>query len=126
MSCMRTGGFRAGSRRRGCGRCPRPRPPSPRLPSLITRHGSDLRLALGSPLGKRLFRAVAARASAITAVSSWLARGAADIGGGSAPVVAPMPVLTNLFFPDHTREPQRLLFVGKLSPQKGLDRLLRA
>jgi glycosyltransferase involved in cell wall biosynthesis len=96
------------------------------LPYLITLHGSDLRLALGSPLGKRLFRAVAAGASAITAVSSWLARGAADIGGGAAPVVAPMPVLTDLFFPDHTREPQRLLFVGKLSPQKGLDRLLRA
>jgi glycosyltransferase involved in cell wall biosynthesis len=37
-----------------------------------------------------------------------------------------MPVLTDLFFPAHTREPRRLLFVGKLSPQKGLDRLLRA
>jgi glycosyltransferase involved in cell wall biosynthesis len=96
------------------------------LPYLITLHGSDLRLALGSPLGKRLFRAVAARSSAMTAVSSWLARGAADLGGRVAPIVAPMPVLTDLFFPDHTREPRRLLFVGKLSPQKGLDRLLRA
>ena len=96
------------------------------LPYLITLHGSDLRLALGSALGKRLFRSVAARASAITAVSSWLARGAADIGGGPTPVVAPMPVLTDLFFPDQTREPRRLLFVGKLAPQKGLDRLLRA
>jgi glycosyltransferase involved in cell wall biosynthesis len=96
------------------------------LPYLITLHGSDLRLALGSSLGERLFRAVAARASAITAVSSWLARGAAGVGGGAAPIVAPMPVRTDLFFPDHTREPRRLLFIGKLSPQKGLDRLLRA
>jgi glycosyltransferase involved in cell wall biosynthesis len=96
------------------------------LPYLITLHGSDLRLALGSPLGRRLFRAVASRAGAITAVSTWLARGAADIGGGQTPVVAPMPVLTDLFFPDQTREPGRLLFVGKLSAQKGLDRLLRA
>ncbi|MFL5607046.1 MAG: glycosyltransferase family 4 protein [Gemmatimonadaceae bacterium] len=96
------------------------------IPYLITLHGSDLRLALGSPLGARLFRAVASRASAITAVSSWLARGAADIGAGPSPIVAPMPVLTELFFPDQTREPGRLLFVGKLSAQKGLDRLLRA
>lgn len=96
------------------------------LPYVVTLHGSDLRLALGSRLGRRLFRAVAARASAITAVSSWLARGAADIGSSPAPIVAPMPVLTDLFFPDDTREPSRLLFVGKLSPQKGLDRLLRA
>jgi glycosyltransferase involved in cell wall biosynthesis len=96
------------------------------LPYLITLHGSDLRLALGSRLGKRLFRAAATGASAITAVSSWLARGAADIGGGAVPVVAPMPVLTDLFFPDETRDQRRLLFVGKLSPQKGLDRLLRA
>jgi glycosyltransferase involved in cell wall biosynthesis len=96
------------------------------LPYLITLHGSDLRLALGSRLGKRLFRAAATGASAITAVSSWLARGAADIGGGAVPVVAPMPVLTDLFFPDETRDQRRLLFIGKLSPQKGLDRLLRA
>lgn len=96
------------------------------LPYLITLHGSDLRLALGSSFGRRLFRGVAAGASAITAVSSWLARGAADIAGRPMPIVAPMPVLTDLFFPDRTREPRRLLFVGKLSPQKGLDRLLRA
>jgi glycosyltransferase involved in cell wall biosynthesis len=96
------------------------------LPYAVTLHGSDLRLALGSPLGKRLFHSVAKRASAITAVSTWLARGAADIGGGPAPVVSPMPVLTDLFFSDDSREPRRLLFVGKLSAQKGLDRLLRA
>jgi glycosyltransferase involved in cell wall biosynthesis len=97
-----------------------------RRPYLITLHGSDLRLAIGSPFGRRLFRSVASRASAITAVSSWLARGAADIGGGPPPVVAPMPVLTGLFRPDDSRDRHRLLFVGKLSAQKGLDRLLRA
>jgi glycosyltransferase involved in cell wall biosynthesis len=96
------------------------------LPYLITLHGSDLRLALASRVGRRLFRSVATRASAITAVSSWLARGAADLGGGPTPVVAPMPVLTDLFFPGESRERGRLLFIGKLSAQKGLERLLQA
>ena len=37
-----------------------------------------------------------------------------------------MPVLTDLFFPGGARDARRLLFIGKLSAQKGLDRLLRA
>jgi glycosyltransferase involved in cell wall biosynthesis len=96
------------------------------VPYLVTMHGSDLRLALASPLGKRLFRTVARESAALTAVSSWLARGALALGAGPAPVVSPMPVLTELFFADGTRDARRLLFVGKLSAQKGLDRLLRA
>jgi glycosyltransferase involved in cell wall biosynthesis len=97
-----------------------------RLPYVTTMHGSDLRLALGSALGRRLFRSVARDSAAVTAVSSWLARGAAEIGVVPAPTVSPMPVLTELFFPGESRERTRLLFVGKLSAQKGLDRLLRA
>jgi glycosyltransferase involved in cell wall biosynthesis len=95
-------------------------------PYIVTLHGSDIRIALGSPVGRRLFRSVARPSAAITAVSSWLARGAATLAESPAASVAPMPVLTDLFFPDRTREPRRLLFVGKLTPQKGLDRLLRA
>lgn len=94
---------------------------------VITLHGSDLRLALDSSWGRRLFRAVALHASRITAVSAWLAQGAEEIATGLDVVVAPMPVSTSLF--EHataTREARRLLFVGKLAPQKGLDRLLRA
>jgi glycosyltransferase involved in cell wall biosynthesis len=42
------------------------------------------------------------------------------------PVVAPMPVISDLFHPGGAREPGRLLFVGKLTEQKGLHHLLRA
>jgi glycosyltransferase involved in cell wall biosynthesis len=95
-------------------------------PYLLTLHGSDIRLALGSAPARRLFGAVARHSSAVTAVSSWLARGARELAPTASVSVAPMPVLTDLFFPDDRRDPRRLLFVGKLSPQKGLDRLLRA
>jgi glycosyltransferase involved in cell wall biosynthesis len=97
-----------------------------RTPYLLTLHGSDIRLALGSPIARRLFGAVARRSAAVTAVSSWLARGARELAPETPVAVAPMPVLTDLFFPAEPRDRQRLLFIGKLSPQKGLDRLLRA
>lgn len=96
------------------------------LPYVTTLHGSDLRLATTVPFGRRLFGHVAARAGAVTAVSSWLARGAESIAPGCAVAVAPMPVLTDLFHSGGTREPDLLLFVGKLTEQKGLARLLRA
>ena len=62
----------------------------------------------------------------MTAVSTWLARGAEELAPGHAVTVVPMPVLTDLFHPDGSREPDLLLFVGKLTEQKGLARLLRA
>ncbi|MDB4899783.1 MAG: hypothetical protein JWN53_1591 [Gemmatimonadetes bacterium] len=95
-------------------------------PYVVTLHGSDIRLAVGSALGRRLYGGVARQAAAITAVSSWLARGAEALVSSGEVVVAPMPVLADLFFSDATRDPRRLLFVGKLTTQKGLDRLLRA
>jgi glycosyltransferase involved in cell wall biosynthesis len=97
-----------------------------RLPYLVTLHGSDVRIALGSPVGRGLFRSVAGTSFIVTAVSSWLARGARAVASGARVEVAPMPVLTDLFFAAGPRDSRRLLFVGKLSPQKGLDRLLRA
>jgi glycosyltransferase involved in cell wall biosynthesis len=95
-------------------------------PYVVTLHGSDIRLAVGSGLARRLFRGVVRHSAAMTAVSSWLARGARDLAGDLAVTVAPMPVLADLFFADDSRDAGQLLFVGKLSPQKGLDRLLRA
>jgi glycosyltransferase involved in cell wall biosynthesis len=95
-------------------------------PYVVTLHGSDVRLAVGSGVARRLFHAVVTRSAAITAVSTWLARGARELAGDVAVTVAPMPVLADLFFADGSRDADRLLFVGKLSPQKGLDRLLRA
>jgi glycosyltransferase involved in cell wall biosynthesis len=97
-----------------------------RLPFVTTLHGSDLRLATSFPFGRRLFAHVARRASAVTAVSSWLARGAEELAPGRAVSVAPMPVLADLFQPDGAHEGDLLLFVGKLTEQKGLARLLRA
>lgn len=97
-----------------------------RLPFVTTLHGSDLRLATSFPFGRRLFAHVARRASAMTAVSSWLARGAEALAPGRTIPVAPMPVLTDLFEAGGPHESDLLLFVGKLTEQKGLARLLRA
>ena len=96
------------------------------LPFVTTLHGSDLRLATSFPFGRRLFAHVARRASVVTAVSSWLARGAEELAPGLAVSVAPMPVLADLFQPGGAHEQDLLLFVGKLTEQKGLARLLRA
>jgi len=96
------------------------------LPFVTTLHGSDLRLASSFPMGPALFRQVAGRARAITAVSTWLARGAEELAPAQTVTVAPMPVLSGLFHPGLSRERDLLLFVGKLTEQKGLARLLRA
>jgi glycosyltransferase involved in cell wall biosynthesis len=96
------------------------------LPFVTTLHGSDLRLATTFPFGRRLFSRVAREGRAMTAVSTWLARGAEELAPGRSVTVAPMPVLTDLFHPGDARESDVMLFVGKLTEQKGLARLLRA
>jgi glycosyltransferase involved in cell wall biosynthesis len=96
------------------------------IPFVTTLHGSDLRLATTFPFGRGLFARVARKGRAMTAVSAWLARGAEALAPGREVSVAPMPVLTELFHPGGSREPDLLLFVGKLTEQKGLARLLRA
>ena len=63
---------------------------------------------------------------AMTTVSSWLAREAQQLRPGFDERVMPMPVLGALFHPGDAREEDRMLFVGKLSEQKGLARLLSA
>ena len=97
-----------------------------RLPFVTTLHGSDLRLATTFPFGRGLFARVAREGRAMTAVSTWLARGAEQLAPGRSVTVAPMPVLTDLFHPGDARESDLMLFVGKLTEQKGLARLLRA
>ncbi len=96
------------------------------IPFVTTLHGSDLRLATTFPFGRALFARVAREGRAMTAVSTWLARGAEELAPGRQVTVAPMPVLTDLFHPGASREPDLMLFVGKLTEQKGLARLLRA
>lgn len=95
-------------------------------PYVVTLHGSDIRLAMGSGLARRLFASVARHAAAMTAVSSWLADGARELSPRTSVDVSPMPVRTELFEPGGMRDPERLLFIGKLTEQKGLARLLRA
>jgi glycosyltransferase involved in cell wall biosynthesis len=96
------------------------------VPFVVTLHGSDIRLADSFPGGHSLFRKVASRAGAVTAVSTWLARDAERLAPATRVSVAPMPVLSDLFHPGDGREGDLLLFVGKLTEQKGLARLLRA
>ena len=95
-------------------------------PLVTTLHGSDVRLARSIAMSRAAFRHVLQRSAATTAVSQWLAHEAQSIVSASTPVVAPMPVATDLFSPGGQRDVNALLFVGKLSKQKGLDLLLQA
>jgi glycosyltransferase involved in cell wall biosynthesis len=98
-----------------------------RLPVVTTLHGSDVRLASGVIGARTLYARVAARSSIVTAVSTWLASQASALSPDVPPPrVAPMPVDVRLFSPNGTRSPNRLLFVGRLTAQKGVDMLLRA
>ena len=96
------------------------------VPMVTTLHGSDLRLAQQVTIAMRLFRHVARRSTVMTTVSSWLKDAAQVLAPDVQPVVAPMPVLPDLFRPGGRRERNRLLFVGKLNEQKGITHLLRA
>jgi glycosyltransferase involved in cell wall biosynthesis len=95
-------------------------------PYIVTSHGSDLRLARSVPGAAVLYRLVSRQASAMTTVSSWLADESRRLDPACQPIVAPMPVVSELFHPGDTRIANRLLFVGKLTEQKGLHHLLRA
>jgi glycosyltransferase involved in cell wall biosynthesis len=98
-----------------------------RLPLVTTLHGSDVRLATKIGPARPLFARVAARSSVMTAVSTWLASQASALAPNVAlPRVAPMPADVELFSPGTTRIPNRLLFVGRLTAQKGVDLLIRA
>ncbi|MEX2180114.1 MAG: glycosyltransferase family 4 protein [Gemmatimonadaceae bacterium] len=95
------------------------------VPYVVTMHGSDIRLARAAGAAT-VFRSVSGRAAAMTTVSGWLARETRLLDPASAPVVAPMPVVADLFHPGGVRATNRLLFIGKLTEQKGLHHLLRA
>jgi glycosyltransferase involved in cell wall biosynthesis len=95
-------------------------------PLVTTLHGSDVRLARTVAMSRPAFRHVMQHSAAVTAVSRWLATEAAEVVSTPAPVVAPMPVATDLFSPNGSHRGNRLLFVGRLNKQKGIEVLLHA
>jgi len=96
------------------------------IPVVTTLHGTDVRLARTVGVAKPLFSHVLKHSAAVTTVSRWLQAETEALAPGNDPVVAPMPVATQLFSPNAVRGGNRLLFVGRLSAQKGLEHLLRA
>jgi glycosyltransferase involved in cell wall biosynthesis len=97
-----------------------------RRPLVTTLHGTDVRLARSVATSRPLFRHVLRHSAAITTVSTWLSREVKRLVPSSNPEVLPMPAATDTFVPGQGREKARLLFVGRLTPQKGVDHLLRA
>lgn len=89
------------------------------VPLVITSHGTDLRLLERTPAAAPLARYAFRRADAVTCVSSWLAAIARPFTPRQ-PIVAPMPADTAVFVPGGQRSRERILFVGRLSEQKGI------
>lgn len=96
-------------------------------PVVITLHGSDVRLARKFGPARRAYARVANRAARVTAVSRWLCTQARDMAPDVPCAVAPMPVASELFAPPAPGASREgVLFVGRLTAQKGLESLLRA
>lgn len=96
-------------------------------PLVTTLHGSDIRLARAVALSRPAFRHVLHHSAVVTAASPWLASEAQNLVSAPRPVVAPMPAATELFSPDGARRRgDRLLFVGRLNRQTGVELLLHA
>jgi glycosyltransferase involved in cell wall biosynthesis len=95
-------------------------------PLVTTLHGTDVRLARAVAFARPGFRHVLQHSTIVTAVSNWLATEANQLVSQPCPIVAPMPVATELFSPDGVPRTNRLLFVGRLNRQKGIEMLLDA
>lgn len=96
-----------------------------RVPLVTTSHGTDLRLLEKTGGAAPLARYVFTRSAAVTCVSGWLA-GIARPFTRDEPIVAPMPAETDLFVPGGERIAGRLLFVGRLTEQKGIAHAIEA
>lgn len=96
------------------------------IPLITTLHGTDVRLARDVRAVRPVFRSVMRRSAVVTTVSNWLAVQARLVSPGTPIEVAPMPVNTARFAPGKRRDPTRVLFVGRLTEQKGIQYLIRA
>lgn len=96
------------------------------IPLVTTLHGTDVRLARSVGVARPLFGHVLKHSAAVTTVSKWLKEETEAIVPSVSPMVAPMPVATELFEPGEQRDDSRLLFVGRLNEQKGAEHLLHA
>ncbi|MCC7196113.1 MAG: glycosyltransferase [Gemmatimonadaceae bacterium] len=97
----------------------------PRSPTVVTLHGSDVRLAARSALAPKLMRFACRRAAAVTAVSTWLASEAQRIAAVNVAAIAPMPVEDAAPGTSAPRT-KSVLFVGRLNEQKGARDVLDA
>lgn len=98
-----------------------------KCPVVLTLHGSDVRLARTLAPARALYATVARRAATVTAVSAWLSREAQHMAPDVPCEVARMPVDAARFTPPPDDAPREgVLFVGRLTAQKGVDRLLAA
>lgn len=98
-------------------------------PLVTTMHGSDVRLAGTVPAARSAMRYVLTRSASVTAVSGWLASEARRIVPEVVPVIAPMPADTVLFGAQDTKfrgSRSKLLYVGRLNSQKGIEHAIRA
>jgi glycosyltransferase involved in cell wall biosynthesis len=90
-------------------------------PYVVQLWGTDAELARRLP---RLFRPLVRRARAVLVASEHLAGAARELGAREVRVVpSPVAVPAEVGEPD---EPPHVLFVGRLSPEKGIDEFLAA
>lgn len=97
-------------------------------PFVVTMHGTDVALVRKVPGARRVMGAVLRRAAGVTAVSTYLADEAAAATGTprDAIAVTPMPLVGAVPPPVSSSVPSGAVFVGRLTPQKGVPYLLEA